>query len=118
MLFTCTVFTTAGQQDWVQFHTSKKPGRTVVFNPIDVYSSASILLNAEKPIINVHDLGAVTDPVTMPAHRAAVFDTNTSVGKFRFDGLRGSCTVLASMASQAQWVLRPIRHVMSPGWSA
>jgi hypothetical protein len=97
-------FTTAGEQDWVQFHTSKKPARTVVFNPIEVDSSASILLNAEKPIINVHDLGAVG---TTPASRAAVFDTNTSVGKFRFDGLGGSCTVLASKASEDDdtWVV-------------
>jgi hypothetical protein len=74
----------------------------VVFNPIDLNPPyPSLLLSAEKPIINVDDLGAVTG--TLPTPRPVVFDT--SIGKIKFDDLGGSCTVLASMASKAEWVV-------------
>lgn len=100
-------FTTVGEQDWVQYHTSQKPGRTVVFVPEPVSGSPSVgaVLNAEKPIINFDDLAAVTSCDTADGTcvlDSAVFDT--SVGKFRFDGV-SSCQVHAIGNGNGTWTV-------------
>ena len=86
---------------------SQKPGRTVVLMPVLVNGgigpsglAATLLLNAEKPIINFDDLAACVGSCVLDS---ASFDT--SVGRFRFDGVT-SCQVGAiSDAAGTSWTV-------------
>jgi hypothetical protein len=95
-------FTTLGQKDWVQFH-STRSRRTVSFHPTAVDASSPVLppLTAEQPIINIDDVASTTtaEPRVLSS---AGFDT--SAGRFRFDDSSG-CRVAAVFDGANQWTI-------------